>query len=216
MPNIDFANTCAWLDLLYGDCSSKAGHIVIVAASRNRLVGTVPVGKPDCLIKAAELMHDHPGCYLKINLMDLNKMQRRSPYVIGNRSEVRTAVSLHLDVDAGKSQKYASRSAALHALESMPVPPTLIINSNGDDGGFHAYWKLAKPVFIAGAKRGNELQTISTNWNKLLKSKMKGRLDSTGNIDRVLRCVGVPRADGGSVTMQSYEPDRLYQISDFT
>ena len=216
---IEFANTCAWLDLLYGKCNSDDGQLVIVDAARNRLAAVHTIGDGASLVDAAKDMHNYPGCYLKINLMDWDAMQKRKRKtgreVIGGIDEVKTLVSFHLDVDAGKSEKYVSREHALWALDLIPQPPTLVINSNGDTGGFHAYWVLARPHRIKGSDDRKRCQAIGKRWQGKLKALCGGALDSTSNLDRVLRCVGVDRG-AGRVCLQEYVPSRLYTLEDLS
>ena len=212
------AETAAWFDALYGHCRESDGSIVIVQASRNRLAGVYPIGDGGRLVEAARAAQLHPGCYVKINLMDAAAMQRRAKGgrpVVGRRDEVKSIVSVHLDVDAGKNGKYVSRNHALWAIEAMPLAPSLIVNSKGMSGGFHAYWLLQRPHWIESAADRQRCQTIANGWNKRLKALCMDKLDSTSNLDRVLRCVGVPRADGVLVTAYEYWPERLYELEDF-
>ena len=215
----DFANTCQWLDFLYGDCNVDDGWIVIVSNSKNKISGAIQAGSKDRLIEAARIMHRNPGCYLKINLMDYEAMMKRSDesgkFVVGNSDEVKTIVSLHLDLDANKDAKYVDRTAAMVAINSMPLLPTLLVNSDGNCGGFHAYWKLKSPIRIDSIETRDRMRSIGRQWNGRLKFMFRGDLDSTFNIDRVLRCVGVPRLSGGKVCIENYDPSRLYEPEDF-
>jgi hypothetical protein len=211
-PNL--METCAWLDALYGHCCEEDGEIVIVAPSRCELVGVFRVGNGRRLVKAAIKMHENPGCYLKINLMDSSKMKQRAKetgkrVVVGNREEIKSVVSFHLDIDAGK-KGYMSRSAALWSLEQLHKP-TLLINSKGSTGGFHAYWIFKKPILVEDR---TAIQVAAYQWQEKLKAVFSGKIDSTANIDRILRCVGVPRTDGGEVSCEYYDRDRLYDLAD--
>ena len=214
------AETAAWLDTLYSNCSEDDGQLVVVHSSRKYPVAVHEVGNGKRLVEAATQMHEFPGCYLKINLMDWDKIEQRRKReckraAVGGIKEVKTVVGVQLDVDAGKSEKYISREHALHALSLMPLPVSLVINSNGELGGFHAYWLLESPYRIPNEAKRKQLQRVGKAWNEKLKSLCNGRLDSTSNIDRVLRVVGVKRLDGGSVTLHSYHPDRLYNLNQF-
>lgn len=206
---VALAETAAWLDLLYGKCNHEHGQLILVAPTRRHIIGCFNVNE---IIEAVDVMHDNPGCYAKVNLMDYDKIIARTATGIGGIDEVKTIVSFHLDVDAGKSAKYVSRRHAWWALESMPVPPTLVVNSDGYDGGFHAYWCLKEPHLIDGDQLAIRKQTDA--WNEHLKTLCGGRLDKTSNLDRVLRCVGVPRLDGGNVCCEQYKPEREYELSD--
>ena len=203
------SETAAWLDALYGKCKSEDGDLVIVSSNRRKVVKSLPVGS---LVAAAKAMQKAPGCYLKINLMDYAAMRSRSKYAVGGITEVKSIVSVHLDVDAGKSNKYVTRRHALWAMESMPKPPTLVVNSGGSDGGFHAYWILKRAVAVQGIQ--SRVQKNLENWNSRLKELCGGKLDKTCNLDRILRCVGVPREDGLEVVCEYYEPSREYDLDE--
>lgn len=214
------AETAAWLDTLYSKCNEDDGQIVVVHSCRKYPVAVHEVGTGKRLVDAAKEMHEFPGCYIKINLMDWSKIERRmkregKKSAVGGIDEVKTIVGIQLDVDAGKNEKYISRSHALHALAKMPLPVSLVINSNDQIGGFHAYWLLEQPYRIPSEAKRKQLQKVGKAWNEKLKSLCNGKLDSTSNIDRVLRVVGVPRLDGGKVTLHSYDHERLYDLNQF-
>lgn len=216
---VELGNTSAWLDILYGKCQSDDGVLVFVRPERNRVQCVHTVGSGRDLVDAARDVNGKKGVYLKINLMDYERMSQRSKKerksVVGSLAEVRTVVSIHLDVDAGKGGKYLSRSHALWAIDQMPLKPTLVVNSNGQEGGFHVYWVLSEPVRIESEKHRSHVQSLSSAWNERLKYLCAGKLDSTSNLDRVLRVVGGSRKDGGRVNMHDYEPENLYRIEDF-
>jgi hypothetical protein len=210
------AETAAWLDTLYGRCRPVDGFLVVIASCRRKIVGVFPMGDPAELVRAAKLMHEHPGCYAKINPMNyaamLSRAKQSGKSVVGNKDEVQSIVSFHLDVDAGKSAKYPSRPKAIWAVRQMPIPPTMIINSGGANGGFHVYWVFEKPHQIEDREY---VQSIAKKWQDQLKRHCDGRLDSTCNLDRVLRCVGVPRKDGRHVMAEECDFSNTYELADF-
>jgi hypothetical protein len=97
----------------------------------------------------------------------------------------------------------------------MPLKPTLIVNSNGTKGGFHVYWALGNPYRIPSKSIRDRAQKLASDWNDRLRSLCCGKLDSTSNLDRVLRVVGGKRTDGGLVSMYDYQPGNLYELKDF-
>jgi hypothetical protein len=212
--SVALAETAAWLDLLYSRAKKDAGKVVVISASKRNVIGTFATDG-DSLVRCASLMQENEGCYVKVNLMDTDAMARRGSHVVGNRSEVKTIVSFHCDVDAGKGGKYPARGTALWAINQMPLVPTLIINSNGNVGGFHAYWVLKQPYTITDEDDRKRVQDISKAWQGLLRQKLAGMLDNTSNLDRVLRCVNVKRCDGGDVTAHTYNVECEYSMEDF-
>lgn len=208
--------TAAFLEFLYGDCASEDGSLVLVSHTRKTPIGVFDVGDGGRLVSIAKAAHRYIGCYYKTQLMDGDAIRDRAKAkgfpVVGKRDEVKTIIGFSLDVDAGKSEKYQSRAYTLLCLEDMPVPPTLIVNSGGRSGGFHVTWKLKKPHRITDDRE--EIQEMAHRWCALLKDKMKGKLDKTSNLDRVLRVVGVERKDGELVFAEQYHPERLYSLED--
>jgi hypothetical protein len=216
---VEFGNTCAFLDMLYGDCKESDGALVFIKAERNGIDGIFAVGSGSDLVEAAKHVTGKRGMYFKVNLMDFEKMQARSngfrKNIVGSSKDVKSIISMHLDVDAGKDGKYLTREHALWAIKQMPLAPTLIINSKGEDGGFHVYWKLKKPVRITSEDHRKEITEISKGWNQKLKVLCKGYLDNTSNIDRILRVGGGKRTSGESITGEFYDWENLYTLEDF-
>lgn len=216
--------TAAWLDALYSQCSTAKGDgaLAVIDPSKRRMIGMYPVGSGNDLLRVAHVMAGKNDLYLKINLLDHEAIRERSKagqkgrYIVGRADEVKTIVSLHLDVDAGKSEKYLSRGAALDCLAAMPHPPTLIVNSDGPAGGFHAYWALSKPYRIADDADRQRICDVAKRWQNRLIDLAGGTLDSTANIDRVLRVVGGKRSSGNVVSCHEYDPHRAYTIEQLT
>lgn len=221
---LTLAETAAWFDALYSRCTKDDGEIVIVHPTKKKLVAYYPVGDMDSLFKAAKAVDGLVGHYYKVNLMDGDAMRRRSEEggignnLTGNQSEVKTICSIALDVDAGKSKKYPTRSEVFSALCNMPKPPTAIINSDGQNGGFHIYWILKEPVRIQSELHRQEIKGITKRWENRLKNLLAGRLDNTSNIDRMLRLVGQERPNGNFVYSNEdhYWPERVYSLKDLT
>lgn len=219
---IELSETAAWLDALYCKCRSGDGEIIFVSACKRQTSASFTVGSGEALVMAAKGMQGRRGHYIKINLMDADAMRERSRragkgrFVVGNRSEVKTIVSFHLDCDAGKSSKYHSRSTMLCLLDQMPHRPTLIVNSDGDQGGFHAYWILNEPHRIVDDADRERIASAAKRWQTRLNKLADGKLDPTANIDRVLRVVGVPRQNGNRVTCHRYEPHQTYTLDQLT
>ncbi|MEM1225838.1 MAG: hypothetical protein AAGJ40_09075 [Planctomycetota bacterium] len=214
--------TAAWLEALYGRCNPDHGNIVLSPKSKRRTVGTFSVGDSRQLLAAAEAMSGKSDHYIKINLMDAQAMRERArkggnhDFIVGNLDEVKTVVSFHLDADAGKSSKYHSRGEMLECLNAMPRPPSLIVNSDGVDGGFHTYWIFEEPISVIEAGQRSQIASLSKRWQTRLSELAGGRLDTTGDLTRFLRVVGQPRANGNVVSCHEYHRDRLYSLADLT
>ena len=209
----------AWLDALYGNCRSDDGSLVFITPDKKQIHTVGPVG---ALVELAEVLVTQRNLYLKINPMDADGMRERSiregkgRHIVGNACEVKTIVSFHLDCDAGKSSKYHSRDEMLWILDRMPHPPSLIVNSDGNAGGFHAYWILRNPHRIVDDADRQRISGAAKRWEQRLNTLANGKLDSTADICRVLRVVGLHRSNGNLVSCHDYWPERLYTLADLT
>jgi len=204
--------TADYLQALYGGC--ERGTIVFVDSSRGKVSATFNVKRLDL---ATEHVHREPlDLFIKVNPMDHQQTVTRNLHGIGGKAEVEAIVSFHLDVDAGKDDKYLTPANMLDALGAMPLPPSMIIQTNGDDGGFHAYWLLHEPHYITDDADRQRCQDISTRWlAELRKHAEPGKIDGTANIDRILRPVGALRKSGNRVKAMLVNSSRRYSIDDF-
>ena len=127
------SQTIEYLQALYSNATD--GDIVLVKECRKSVASTF---KTNQLEECAAFIEQHKKeLFIKVNLMDHSQTLSRSPYGIGGTKEVHTIVSFHLDVDAGKDDRYLTRSNILDAIGMMPHEPSMIVESNGDSGGFH-------------------------------------------------------------------------------
>lgn len=205
--------------ILYGRCTEDDGSIILVDSSRKF---PSAVYKPEYIEAAAEFASEQVNGFIRVNLFDVGAMKDRRDnkresnpraQVTGSLDEVRTVVAVALDVDANKA-KYASREEALAAIGWLPVQPSMVVNSNGDDGGFHVYWVLANPVRLSTPEIRDRVSEVAARYQNLLKSLLDGRLDSTSGIERLLRPVGCTRTGGGVVSIHSIDETRLYSIDE--
>lgn len=201
-----------YLTALYAGCDH--GHIVFVEPCRSKVSAVFDVMRLD--LAAQHIEREPRDLFLKVNVMDHDKTRARRPHGIGGKQEVAAVVSIHLDVDAGKNDKYLTPTKMLEALDAMPLVPSVIVQTNGDDGGFHAYWLLEQPHYIADEHDRQQVQDIATRWQAELEQLVKpGTLDSTANIDRILRPVGSLRKSGKRVQAMLWNPARRYRLEDF-
>jgi hypothetical protein len=213
--------TAAALETLYGRCEPQDGEIIFTDKGKKQTKRAFPIGSTKAIIEAADAMNGNCDHYWKVNLMDADAMRERSRrenkgnYLVGNLSEVKTVVCFALDCDAGKGE-YLSREKMLGCLARMPQPPTMIINSDGDEGGFHAYWCLAEPYRVGDDRGRNYIAELSKRWQDRLNVLTGGKLDSTADLTRFLRVIGQPRSNGRFVTCHEVHPRRLYSLDELT
>lgn len=217
---IDFQDITAidYLQSLYRGCDD--GHIVFVNTKPGTEYKQVPAYFHVTEIpQAAEFVDSYTGTdlYMKVNVMDHDKTIARSKFAVGGCAEVKAVVSFHLDVDAGKSEKYLTPDRIIDILDNkMPLQPSGIVQTNGDAGGFHAYWLLAEPFYITSEEDRKRCQTISANWLAELRYHAKpGTIDGTANLDRVLRPVGSLRKSGNRVRHLIWNDSRRFKLEDF-
>jgi hypothetical protein len=217
MFDLQEATTTEYLTSLYGGCDD--GNIVFV----NTKPGTEYKQAPAYfhvseIEQAAEFVESYTGTdlFMKVNVMDHAKSLSRSAFAVGGSDDVKAIVSIHLDADAGKNDKYLTPTAMRAALDKMPLQPSGVILTNGDDGGFHAYWLLDEPFYIATDADRKRCQNISSAWLAELRHHAKpGTIDGTANLDRVLRPVGSLRKSGNRVRVKEWNDLRRYKLDDF-
>lgn len=210
--------TLDYLTALYGNCDR--GDIVFVGHTRNYVTGHFPVTEREAA--AAHVASRPLDLFIKVNPMNHQQTLSRSLKGIGGEAEVEAIVSFHLDVDAGEKndQKYISQAGLLDALGKMPLAPSLIVLSDGDDLGFHVYWLLSEPHYITDMADRKRCGETAQRWLEELREHVKSidkkaTVDGTANIDRLLRPIGAKRKSGNTVKALKWNPERRYNIEDF-
>lgn len=221
-------DTFKYLHALYSQCVE--GDILFVTeydSGAKKVAACFPVSE---IGKAAEFVEKFKGTnlFLKINAMDHRATIRKRPYGIGGNDEVKAVVSIHLDVDAGKDDRYLTPDKMLEALAKMPLEPSMIVQTNGDEGGFHAYWLLDCPKYLETLEGGqeeisdqgeaerNQCQVVANSWLRKLREFAKPSLiDGTADLCRFLRPVGSKRKSGNTVRFYSFKPENRYSFEQF-
>jgi hypothetical protein len=213
--------TQTFFEAYYANCLPDDGHIVIVSPMKCRIVGAFGLHQ---IQEASFAANRERGCYFKTQLGDLAKMQARltelrrdnpKASIVGNRDEIKTIVSFSLDCDANKSG-YLSRGDMLAAIDAMPVRPSFIINSDHHAGGFHCYWLLQSPYRLETDGEREYISTLARRWQNRLKDLAGGKLDTTGDITRMLRVPGSIRQNGNQVSFHRFRPEWRYTLRELT
>ncbi|QDV25955.1 DnaB-like helicase C-terminal domain-containing protein [Aureliella helgolandensis] len=200
-----------YLHALYGNCSR--GQVVFVKPCRNQVSAVFNIDQLDLAARHVEL--EPTDLFIKVNPIDYDRVKQRNLHGIGSEKEVEAVVSLHFDIDAGKPG-YATQQDMLAALDTMPLSPSAIIQSDGDDGGYHVYWLLDEPHYIFDDENRMRCAAISGRWLEELRICAKGaKVDSTANLDRLLRPVGSIRKSGNTVAPLFINSDRRYKLQEF-
>ncbi len=201
-----------FLKVLYGLC--KKGQIVLCGPEQNRVAAVFDVSE---LEAAAEFIANCPHqLFFKVNPIDRAKTLARNPYGTGQSDEVVYIVSIHLDVDANENDRYGTQEQVLATLAKMPLKPSIILLSDGDDGGFHVYWLLAVPFEITSEAARIFASRVSKRWEMELR-RLAGdnEVDKTGDIARLLRPEGSRRNNGNYVKVHTWYPELRYSLEDF-
>lgn len=196
-----------YLTALYSQCNDKDGVIALLK-NANRIDALF---KPSEIEQASEWIDESNPSYIKVALLDASKLGAGK---VGGNASVKTVVALQLDVDANK-EGFGSRDQAIDALNAMPHPPSMLINTNGESGGFHAYWILSDPIRIDSDHKRESVAAISKAWENRLREKY-GNLDATSDLSRMLRPAGTTRESGEPVSIAWNNGEARYTLDDLT
>ena len=133
-------------------------------------------------------------------------------------------------MDCGKPG-YCNRKDVLSLLKGLDNPPSEIVNSDGQDGGFHCYWILDEPVILSEnvdeqKRQYDELQSRQDGIQRYLRSRLqelecssnskgdKIYLDTAQTVCRLLRIPDTER-DSGNLVGFEHRSDRCYKLEDF-
>ena len=202
-----------YLTALYGRCDR--GQIVLVDSSRRSVSKVFNVDQLE--LAAQHIARVPDDLFIKVNPLDYKQITSRNPFGIGGTGDVVAVVGFHLDVDAGKNDKYLTREKMLDAIAKMPLTASAIIETNGDTGGFHAYWWLEEPIYIDSEEQRADLQQVSNRWlHELREFASPGTIDGTADLCRVLRPVGSLRPKTGNrVRALQWNPEQRYTLDQF-
>ncbi len=101
--------------------------------------------------------------------------------------DVSWVVGCWADLDVGKDGAFATQEDCDAALFSGPLPePTMVVESGS--GGRHAYWLFKRAVKVDGT-----VKRLTTGWIGWAAAEFGVKLDSVGNLDRILRMPGTLR-----------------------
>ncbi|MCP4784173.1 MAG: hypothetical protein GY878_11520, partial [Fuerstiella sp.] len=205
------------LELLFSGLPDSSGNIVLCDEA-NRVAGQFSPSQVDDIQALAE---GNNSQYFRVCLMDDTVIGNKQ----GGKSTATTIVCLPLDVDCSKPG-HVSRDDAFDVLTGMDDPPSIIVNSKGKDGGFHAYWLLDSPVTFSASQTVEDAQArldgLADRVRTLLAKKPctpddKGNyivLDAGQTLYRLMRPTGTTRDNGNSVSIE-WQSDRAYNLSDF-
>ncbi len=166
-------------------------------------VATFDLSDPAGLAGAIQFAASPQGadCYHKYNLFDGNAVAARGNAAIGGKNEVAGVVAFGLDLDVDwKDSKYLNQQQLIDICNNMPVPPSVVVGSDGVTGGLHVYWAI-QAVDARGFPGGyHNLNGIACRWYRELARRIAaqgGVIDATAGLERLVRFPGMLRSKSG-------------------
>ncbi|HBE70486.1 MAG TPA: hypothetical protein DDW52_20245 [Planctomycetaceae bacterium] len=159
------------------------------------------LSQPGGLDAATKYARDHgQDCYHKYNLFDGVAVTSRTA-AIGGKNEVSHIVAFGLDLDVDwKDNKYLTQQQLIDVCNAMPLAPSVIVGSDGVNGGLHVYWAV-QVVDVNGFPGGyDNLNSIACRWYRELARRIAalgGVIDATAGLERLLRFPGMLRSKSG-------------------
>ena len=169
-----------------------------------------------------------PGTYKFFRVSLMRNVEKGKQ---GGKANVSVVPSFHLDVDCGKPG-YCNREDVLSLLKGLDKPPSEIVNSDGQDGGFHCYWILDVPFVLSEnvdeqKRQYDDMQSRQDGIQRYLRSRLEelecspnpkdGKriyLDPGQAVCRLLRIPGTKRDSGNLVSIE-HRSGRRYKLEDF-
>lgn len=123
-----------------------------------------------------------------------------------------------------KSAKLPTRDEAFEFILSLPIPPTVIIESGH---GFQIWWMLKEPYTILDEVERRYVESITFGWQAQIRRLIGDRgwvIDSVADLARVMRAPGsynfkavnqLGEAEPKPVEILELHEDRIYDISEF-
>ena len=81
----------------------------------------------------------------------------------GSRDHASYVLAFPVDMDANKPG-HPSREDVLSVLNEMDNPPTVIVNSDGEKGGFHCYWIFDSLIDVREDVAREDVQARMERW----------------------------------------------------
>ncbi len=174
----------AFLQAVHGLHEGGVINIWTGADKRSRLFPASPAGYVEAA-KYAVSMRDTGDVYHGVGrLRGLLPAGRR-----GTKRDIGWIDSIWADLDVHgehhKGDNLPTMDEAVAAIERMPVPPSVMVNSGG---GLHLYYALEQPLEIRDEADLHRAEQIVGDWQNLLRQKLAGKhLDKTSDLSRLLR-----------------------------
>ncbi|RUX73376.1 hypothetical protein EN925_00920 [Mesorhizobium sp. M7A.F.Ca.US.006.04.2.1] len=126
-------------------------------------------------------------------------------------AEIALRTRLQVDLDPAGEDHDTARKHALEVIGSMPLQPTMIVDSGR---GIQAHWDLVEPTGdMQKAKSANEALIA---WLRKATSPMLVKVDGVANANRMMRLPGcINHKTGRTAAIISASSDRTYSLEHF-
>lgn len=208
-------NAMEFLNELYGYCES--GYTYLWTKQNGRTHSWYSVTDTENLINTAlRLSGEENDVFYGVGLMSQPKAAGKAA-----ADEITSIPGLWFDMDIAheahkRTDLPGSMEEAMEVINSIPLEPSIIVNSGH---GLHAYWLFREPWDISVEADRRQAADLLKRFQKTIQinAAAKGwKLDSTYNLDRILRLPGTTnyKSDPVPVTViykteHRYNPDDL-------
>lgn len=130
---------------------------------------------------------------------------RRDGAISGNLQSVMECPALWVDIDCVKQG--LAGDDVIRALEYLPTPPTIIVNSGG---GLHAYWVLEEAIDVS---EGSQIRETMTTALRGLAAILAGDM-KCAELARIMRLPGTMNSKAETLALYDGEPAICAVLSD--
>jgi putative DNA primase/helicase len=142
--------------------------------------------------------------YIKYNVFNGQAVAARGASKIGGKHEVDAVLALDVDVDvSSKDSKYGTRDELLTKVD-LWLPPSVIINTDGMDRGFHVVYVFKDPYFIRSPEDFRYISEFAHRFYESFSNFMGTPIDRTFGIERLSRPPGSTRKSGRKVIASDF------------
>lgn len=197
MRDSDYTKSTDFLQTFFGGVD---GEVELRACHNDRSRAAVSAFGNDPREQANFISRqDHPGVGVYFGLCT-----RKPGSTTGTKADVLAAPALWVDIDCAK-QEIKGRDA-IAALEFLPFPPTIVINSGG---GLHAYWQLEEPADVSSADKYEPVERLCRQLALILAGDT-----SCAEIARILRLPGTFNSKDATLALNDGNPIECEVLSE--
>ncbi|WP_166822615.1 hypothetical protein [Thalassoroseus pseudoceratinae] len=217
MKTINIAATTDFLEEIYGELPGN-GYLLSVCTPSSNFIPATFTNIPDTVEFINRTGADE-DIYFRITTLERIPAKGKR----GDSSLSSALPGLYADIDTALTHgpnHPADASEALQILEALPLAPTLVVGSSGENGGLHAYWLFHEPTMLETPEDRICAERLLEGWNDLIKAEFVKRgykYERLKDLARIFRPPGTyhQKSGGEEVRILRDDRDRRYEPSDF-